>query len=449
MKYIFIFFILILNNNAEKIITAKNDQPDSYFGLKLGAVVSPSYGFVLRDKYNGTNNARKDDRTGFSSPWTLLMMSKEWEEKNISVEFWGEILRSSNFSSDTNVDQNPSSKSNPYILSIRRANVKKNWQIKSSEIQLIFGIQELPHTYTQWQGNWSWRYVDRAPLESMGFSPQAADLGISGIHKWKNLNSQLSLVNGEGYREIQNTNSSGLDLVGRVSFEPSFFDSKLKLGIHGLGRLGNIIGITGNECREGVSTCNPSDRNVVTRLEKDLRHQKSETFALETTLLVKNQINLGFGILARKQFQGITYDRADLSKYPIFNPDLKMNGSYIWIGLLYKDFQFVFRHENGSGRSGILSQTVNPDWNGTQYYYRNLFFLEYNYSDSARFSFGGSTLQNYNSLNGKEKVYIDTIGEQRTESEYYSQFNSQNRIPIISAYSITDRQLFIRSTFDF
>ena len=72
--------------------------------LKVGAVISPSFGYRLRDSSSGTSNARKDDRTGFSMPWTLFMISKEWEEKKVTVEFWGEILRSSQITTDTQAD---------------------------------------------------------------------------------------------------------------------------------------------------------------------------------------------------------------------------------------------------------------------------------------------------------------------------------------------------------
>jgi hypothetical protein len=123
---ILLFLAILFPIFSEKIITQKNDLPDSYFGLKMGAVVSPAFGFRLRDQSSGKSNSRKDDRTGFSMPWTLFMLSKDWDEKNISVEFWGEVLRASNFSSDTSFDSGP--KSNPYTLNIRRANIKKTYK---------------------------------------------------------------------------------------------------------------------------------------------------------------------------------------------------------------------------------------------------------------------------------------------------------------------------------
>ena len=95
-KLFYLLFIITANTiYPEKIVTTKDDLPDAYFGLKVGAVVSPSFGYRLRDSSSGTSNAKKDDRTGFAMPWTLFMVSKEWEDKKVTVEFWGEILRSS------------------------------------------------------------------------------------------------------------------------------------------------------------------------------------------------------------------------------------------------------------------------------------------------------------------------------------------------------------------
>lgn len=80
----YLFFLITVNSIfAEKVVTTKDDLPDAYFGLKVGAVVSPSFGYRLRDSSSGTSNAKKDDRTGFSMPWTLFMVSKEWEDKKL------------------------------------------------------------------------------------------------------------------------------------------------------------------------------------------------------------------------------------------------------------------------------------------------------------------------------------------------------------------------------
>ena len=125
--FVLLFFIVANSIFAEKVVTTKDDLPDAYFGLKVGAVVSPSFGYRLRDSSSGISNAKKDDRTGFSMPWTLFMVSKEWEDKKITVEFWGEILRSSVITSDTTADN--ANKANAYLLGIRRASVKKKYRI--------------------------------------------------------------------------------------------------------------------------------------------------------------------------------------------------------------------------------------------------------------------------------------------------------------------------------
>ncbi len=439
MKKIILFFLFSNHIFSEKIITAKNDLPDSYFGLKMGAVISPAFGVRLRENSSGKSNARKDDRTGFSMPWTLFMISKEWEEKKISVEFWGEVLRASNFSADTSFDSG--NKTNPYTFNIRRANIKKVTNISDTEITFVFGIHELPHTYSQWKGYWNWRYLDRAPLESLGFSSQPADLGASVLFKFEKLTYHFGIVNGEGYRETQNTNSAAYDAVGRFSFEPEFFKGKLKLGNHIIARAGNLFGASGNECREGVTTCIRSDNNPLTRLEKDLRFQKSENLAYELNLLWSKWLNFGLGIMNRKFFTGMSYDRANLSKLPIYETDASRRAYYTWISFSYEKFTVLFRYETGNGVNGILQNQANSRFK------RNQIFLEYNYSESARFGFGGSVNTNYDFL-GKEKIYIDNFGEESSLRNYLNQFSSRNNQSIVS-YSFQDKQIFFRSSFDF
>lgn len=434
-----IFLLLLVTANsilAEKIVTTKDDLPDAYFGLKVGAVISPSFGYRLRDSSSGTSNARKDDRTGFSMPWTLFMISKEWEEKKVTVEFWGEILRSSQITTDTQADTG--SKSNAYLLGIRRASVKKNIDIGIFNLSFIFGIHELPHVYTQWNGYWKWRYVDRAPMETLGFSPQPADLGGSFLTKVKDFNLHVGIVNGEGYRETQNTNSSGYDAVSRFSYEPQF--DKIKMGFHFLGRAGNIAGVAGDECQEGKTSCLPTDNRTATRLVRDIRYQKSETIGAEYTLLFDKYINFGAGIVHRKIFQGINYDRLNLSRYPIYEVDIGKIAYYAWIGFGFSDFNFVMRTERGSGANGTLA--TNSSQNGTAQFIKNSLFAEYIYSDSVRFALGGSE------LNQGTKTYIDYIGDTKTQSDYLYQFVSGTNLGIVE-YSTRDRQLFIKSTMDF
>lgn len=436
-KLICLLFLVTANSIlAEKVVTTKDDLPDAYFGLKVGAVVSPSFGYRIRDSSSGTSNARKDDRTGFSMPWTLFMISKEWEEKKVTVEFWGEILRSSQVTSDTQADTG--NKSNAYLLGIRRASVKKNIDIGIFNLSFIFGIHELPHVYTQWNGYWKWRYVDRAPMETLGFSPQPADLGGSFLAKVKDFNLHVGLVNGEGYRDTQNTSSSGYDAVTRFSYEPQF--DKIKMGFHFLGRAGNVVGAAGDECLEGKTTCLPTDNRTSTRLVRDLRFQKSETIGAEYTLLFDKCINFGTGIIHRKIYQGITYDKLNLSNSPIYQTDIGKTAVYAWIGAGFSDFNFVFRTERGSGANGSLATSSSP--NGTISFVKHSFLAEYIYSDSVRFAVGGSE------LNQGTKTYIDYLGDTKTQSNYVNQFITGINQGIVE-YSIRDKPLFIKSTMDF
>lgn len=428
-----IYCFSVNNIFAEKVITAKDDLPDAYFGLKVGAVISPSFGYRLRDSSSGTSNAKKDDRTGFSMPWTLFMVSKEWEDKKVTVEFWGEVLRASSVTSDTTADSG--SKSNAYLLGIRRASVKKNIDIGIFNLSFIFGIHELPHVYTQWNGYWKWRYVDKAPLETLGFSPQPADLGGSFLMKVKDFNLQVGLVNGEGYRDTQNTNSSGYDAVSRFSYEPQF--DKIKMGFHFLGRAGNVTGISGNECKEGKSNCLPSDNKNSTMIVRDLRYQHSQTIGAEYTLLFDKYLNFGAGVVHRKIFQGITYDTINLSTYPLYQSDFGKSALYAWVGGGFSDFNIIFRTEKGSGTNGVLATGT-----GSVVFVRNSLFIEYNYSESVRFSIGGSILKQ------GSKSYIDYLGNLKTQTDYLNQFYTGINSGIVQ-YSNNDKQLFIKSTMDF
>jgi hypothetical protein len=434
------FLLLVTANSilAEKVVTTKDDLPDAYFGLKVGAVVSPSFGYRLRDSSSGTSNAKKDDRTGFSMPWTLFMVSKEWEEKKVTVEFWGEILRASQITSDTLADNG--SKSNAYLLGIRRASVKKNIDIGVFNLSFIFGMHELPHVYTQWNGYWKWRYVDRVPLESLGFSSQPADLGGSFLLKVKDFSVHVGIVNGEGYRDTQNTRSSGYDAVSRVSYEPQF--TKIKMGFHFLGKAGNVTGVAGDECREGKTSCLPSDQNPQTRKVKDLRAQHSESIAAEYTLLFGKNINLGIGVLWKKQYRGITIDKLNLNTMPVYQSDLKDRAYYAWIGFGFSDFQFIFRGETGRGVNGVFT----PVTDRTKFIRRSI-FAEYNYSDSVRFAIGGIELIQFDSDGQRQRTYIDPLGDPSTKEIYNSQISNGN--PTIVSYSNRDRQLFIKSTMDF
>lgn len=437
-----IIFLFVVNSiYPEKIVTTKEDLPDAYFGLKVGAVISPAFGYRLRDSSSGVSNARKDDRTGFSMPWTLFMISKEWEEKKITVEFWGEILRSSNFTSDTTADNG--NKSNPYILGIRRASVKKNIEYGIFNFSFIFGIHELPHVYTQWNGYWKWRYVDRAPMESLGFSPQAADLGTSFLMQVKSFNLHLGIVNGEGYRDLQNSNSSGYDAVSRFSFEPQI--KRVKLGFHALGRAGNVMGAAGDECKEGKTNCLPSDNNVLTRKERDLRAQYSESMGGEFTLLFDKYVNLGIGVLWKKQYRGKIFDRLNPNLLPVYESDLKDRAFYGWLGFGFSDFQLIFRGETGRGVNGVFTPNAQGD---RSRFIRKSIFIEYSYSDSVRFALGGSELFQFDKDGGVRRDYVDIYGDASTKTAYDNQYYSGINQGIVS-YSNRDRQLFIRSTMDF
>ncbi|MDX1960995.1 MAG: hypothetical protein SFU98_20665 [Leptospiraceae bacterium] len=454
LKYCYIVFIFVFPIYSEKIITAKPELPDSYFGLKVGAVLSPSFGFRYRDQSSGISNARKDDRTGFSMPWTLLMISKEWEEKKVTVEFWAELTRASNFSSDTTFDNSNSNKTNPYTFLIRRANVQKKWGDEKMNFKIVFGIQDLPHLHTQWNGNWKWRYVSRAPLEFLGFAPQPADLGLSGQFQYQFLQVQVGVMNGEGYRDTQNTRSSAFDVFGRISLEKEF--GKSKPGIHFIGRAGNAFGEAGNECREAVGSCVPSDNNMNTILKKDLRSLQSRTGAIELTFQYAENINIGLGALARRQYSGVTKDILNPYAYPVYDRDSIGRAVYGWFGIGAAGFWLVYRGEQGTGSSGVLGTThkyIDPlqstllrTYSSKTYFKRNEIFAEYNFTDFFRMSIGFASILNFDFDGRPEKVYIDQIGNQRSSSEYLGQISTPSGIV---EYKTIDKIYYIKSTIDF
>jgi len=455
------FFVLIVMFCSpifsEKIVTTKEDEPDAYYGLKLNLIATPTFGYRLRDSANGTSNAGLNDRTGFSMPWTLLMLSKDWEDKNLSLEVWGELTRNSTLSSDTQV--NGGSKANPYLMQIRRANIQKTWKLSQLSLKFIFGIQELPHVYTQWKELWNWRYIDKAPMESMSFAPQPADIGISTLLAYAIFQFYLGVMNGEGYREIQNSDSSAVDLYSRVSIEKKL--ENFFLGLHLLGRLGNFFGQAGNECIEGKTKCIASDSNSNTFLIKDLRSLKTETLGMEINFIWKEIFNLGLGGFYKKKHGGITFDRFNLSKLPEYEADLIGKGTYFWTTISYQNFTIGYRKEFGDGNNGIVG-VYNSKSDGIYHYLdpnsyyrskerfvRELGFMEYLYDSSIRFALGYAEVKNFDKNGEPKKVYIQNLsGNETTQSEYLNQFKNSN--PTINPYlDRKERQLFFKAMLSF
>lgn len=85
------------------------------------------------------------------------------------------------------------------------------------------------------------------------------------------------ISNGEGYRETQNTNSSGMDISSRFSIEP-MLGEKTRAGFHLFYRKENAFGFGGNECFEGKTNCLPNDLNPATSLSRQIQSLQSDTF---------------------------------------------------------------------------------------------------------------------------------------------------------------------------
>ncbi|WP_078129518.1 hypothetical protein [Leptospira alexanderi] len=471
-------FLSVRTTHAEQVVTTKKDEPDSYYGLDVKAVISPSYGARIRDGASGISNSNPNDRTGFSTPWTLLMISKTFEEIGIQTELWGELIRNNQLTSDTRVDTG--TKQNPYVLNVRRANIKKNWNTSSwGNYTLGFGIQELPHTYTQWNNYWRWRYIDRGPLESLGFASQPADIGLNAVGNWSIISSQLMISNGEGYRETQNTNSAGIDVSSRFSVEPQLGENG-KAGFHLFYRRENAFGSGGNECFEGKTTCLPNDLNPTTALSKQIKSLQSDTTGLETNLIWNGPIkwNLGLGGFFKKQNSGEIRDRLQPFTAPVaFGKDGFGKALYAWLSIGIGNFHLLGRIERGTGNNGVVSvtdtiqreflpglstsnvnlptqiQNILPETRANGYSSKSSFrrisvFFEWVINSRFRMAIGYIENKNYDTNGVGQRAYIDQLGNERTEKEYLSQWNGTGNLGIVS-YSALDRQILLRTTIEF
>ncbi|WP_061249027.1 hypothetical protein [Leptospira alstonii] len=471
-----VFLFLARTMYAESVVTAKKDEPDAYYGLDVKAVISPSYGARIRDGASGTSNAAPNDKTGFSTPWTLLMISKTFEQTGIQAELWGELIRNNQLTSDTRSDTG--TKQNPYVLNVRRAGVKKNWDTSWGSYTLSFGIQELPHTYTQWSNYWKWRYIDRGPLESLGFAPQPADVGLSALGKWSVVSSHLMVGNGEGYRETQNTNSAGMDVSYRLSVEPELGE-KGKAGFHLFYRKENAFGAGGNECFEGKTTCLPNDLNPATSLSRQTKSLQSDTAGSETNFIWNGSVkwNLGLGGFFKKRNSGEIRDRLQPFAAPIaFGKDGFGKALYAWFSVGFGNFNLLGRIERGTGNNGVVGATetiqkelfgvptsnasiatqirnVLPETGTYGYSSKSSFrrisvFFEWVFNPQFRMAIGYIENKNYDTNGVGQKAYIDPLGNERTEKEYLGQWDGAGNLGIVS-YSALDRQILLRTTMEF
>ncbi|EPG73871.1 hypothetical protein LEP1GSC058_2383 [Leptospira fainei serovar Hurstbridge str. BUT 6] len=471
LTLIAVSFSIPIMISAEEIVTTKKDEPDGFYGLKVNGVVSGSYGQRLRDKASGISNAYPNDETGFSTPWTLLMINKEWKETGIGLELWGELLRASQFSADTKVDGG--TKSNPYTLGIRHALIRKTWETNLGTYSLTFGMQELPHTYTQWKNYWQWRYVDKGPLESLGFAQAPADIGVGANGKWDSISAQIIFSNGEGYRQSQNTDSSAIDVSSRISYEPKI-DENTRFGIHFFSRQANFAGAAGTDCRKGT-TCLPTDNNPATILQKDIRALQSTSYAVEADFDKRKLINFGLGWVWRKQYGGAIVDRAKPLSPPL-SPGVDSTGTaaYAWLALGWDSIRIIGRMEGGAGHDGVLaadrakikdilpgvpesvgwSQVPGSPVRGSSGYsshasYRKgSVFIEWIVSDTIKLSFGYSESRNRDVNGGREKTYVDQTGTVRTSADYLGQYASNTGNPI-SSYGQLGKEWAFWTTVEF
>jgi len=452
---------------SEKLITQKPNEPDDFYGLRIGGVISPSFGYRSRDKSSGLSDANSNDQTGFSLPWTLLTINKEWEDKGWEAELWFELIRANSFTNDTR--STGGTRADPYTVGIRRGNIQKKINTNLFHHKFIFGMQENPNTFTQWNGSWDWRYIDRSPMESLGFFAAPSDLGFSYLVESGIFQLHLGFANGEGYRSVQNQESSGIDAYGRFSIQPTF--DEWKLGFHLIGRSKNWVGLVGNECLEGKSNCLADDNNILTRRERDLRSRKGETVGFEATLDHVQYLHLGLGGMFRRDYGGETRDRLRQNIPVQYGRDQFGKAAYTWLGFGFEDIWMVFRAEAGTGNSGVMNANfqvkdepftrlglnepipsdVDPAivlYSSKAYFVRRSVLLEYRFDSNMRIGLSYSRLVNHNEKGERERSFIDPVGDERTQREYEMQFINQVNRGILS-YAKSEDRLFLRASFIF
>lgn len=443
---------------SEEVVTTKKDEPDGYYGLKLGAIVTPTFSYRIRDKASGTTDLSPSDRSGFSLPWTLFFVSKQWEETGVKVEFWGEILRGDAISQNTATDGG--NKSNPYIFAIRRANVSKTWSFSSTKHTLQFGMFELPHMFSVWSGYYDWRYIDRSPLESLGFAKDPVDLGLNYIGSWRSLSLQLATVNGEGYRSVQNVSGTGFDGIVKLSWEEKWTDS-FKTGLHLLGRRANAFGNAGDECREGRTNCLLSDNNPNTRKRGSLSLSMENVWAIEANVIYREYINFGIGGLAKKKLGGEIRDLNQPFAFAEKIPERIGRGGYLWLGLGNKTLRVVFRGEIGTGgpTPGVreTETTEQEPWvrfkdprvadiySDKSYYVQRQIFGEWFAMGETRLAIGYGETRSFDRRGEPNKWYVDSFGEVRNRVQYEAEIQSPTQNPI-SVYGRLDRSLIFKAT---
>ncbi|GBF43594.1 hypothetical protein LPTSP2_28970 [Leptospira ellinghausenii] len=460
-RFIIVFSFFIYPVLGEEVVTTKKEEPDGYYGLKLGAIITPTASIRIRDKVSGANELSPSDKTGFSMPWTMFSISKEWEDLGIKAEFWGEILRNDALTNDTSVGTG--NKSNPYVFLVRRANLAKTFELGSTKHQIQFGMFELPHMFSVWSGNYDWRYFDKSPLESLGFAKDPVDLGINYIGKWRSFSLQTAVVNGEGYREVQNTTNTGYDVIGKIGWDPTWTEN-LKTGIHLLGRASNAFGYANDECREGRTKCLLDDGNPNTKRQGPVSLNQEQVIAIETHLLWKDTINLGLGGMFKKHLGGKIVDRLAPYQQGTIIPESTGKGAYLWLGIGNGTLRLVTRGEIATGgpNPGLrATETVErepwvrfqpgatePRYSDQSYYIGKQIFGEWLFSPSTRFAIGYMEVRSYDTKGEPNKWYVDSTGESSNRVEYIGQFSKPTSFPI-SEYGRLDRSVVLKATTSF
>lgn len=461
LRFLLTFLFLIYPLLSEEVITTKKEEPDGYYGLKLGAIITPTASIRIRDKASNTTDLSPSDKSGFSMPWTLFSISKEWDEMGIKAEFWGEILRNDALTNDTQAGTG--NKSNPYVFLVRRANLTKSFELGNSKHQIQFGMFELPHMFSVWSGNYDWRYFDKSPLESLGFARDPVDLGINYMFRWKSFSVQTAVVNGEGYRSVQNTTNTGYDVMGKIGWDPTWSDH-LKTGIHLLGRASNAFGYASDECREGRTKCLPEDGNPNTRRQGPVSLNQEQVVALESHLLWKETINLGLGGMFKKQLGGTIVDRMNPNQAGTMIPESTGRGAYVWLGIGNGIIRLVARGEMATGGPNpglVATETVErepwvrfqpgslePRYSDQSYYRLRQLFAEWIFTPTTRFALGYTEVRSFDTKGDPNKWYVDSTGDASNRVEYIEQFSKPVTFPI-SEYGRLDRSLVLKATASF
>lgn len=450
MKRIF-FIILIaftLPLRAEDLITSQQGLSDGFYGFRMQVFINPAYENRDRDTHSGLGLKSPDDSYGFVLRRSTVRISKIWEDSGIEAVLQGDVIRNHNLSRDTALDNG--TKNDPYLFFVSNAYAQKSFVTGEVSHYFRLGIQDVPSFYLNSFRDKTYHFMTAMP-ETLRFTPDVHDAGFSYILKYQFFTMQWMIANGEGALQAQGKDSSGLDLLGRISFEPAN-GGLIHVAGHLFYRRANIGGFSGNECREGQTPCLASDQNAATNLEKDLRSIRDQYFGAEGVVSITEYFRMNFGGFLLKDYGGVTQDLIP-GRSVSYSPDLTGYAKFAGFSAGRTWLKFSLRYDTGTGTTGFLTATQSRRLGLSPYldqpaagatspalqllspgsynfedksrYQRFVVALDFEIFSGARVAFGAETFI-FSDRNGSPgKSYVDVLGMERTQNEFLNQFRYQ------------------------